>query len=117
MDIQPIRTKKDYKKNLKRIDEIIDANPGTPEYDELEIISILVADYEDKHYPIDPPDPIAAIKFRMEQQGLKQTDVIYLFGSRSRASEVLSKKRGLTLKMIRNLHKHLGIPLKSLVQI
>lgn len=117
MDIHPIKTKKDFNKALKRIDEIIDAKPGTPEYDELDIISTLVEAYEDIHYPIDPPDPIDAIKFRMDQQGLKKSDIAPLLGGSNRVSEVFSRKRGLSLKMIRNLHKHLKISLESLVRV
>lgn len=117
MNIYPIRTKEDFNKALKRIDEIIDAKQGTPEYDELDIISTLVKAYEDIHFPIDPPDPIDAIKFRMEQQGLKKTDIAPLLGGRNRVSEVLSRKRGLSLRMIRNLHNHLGISLETLVRV
>lgn len=115
MDILPIRNKKNLKKALARIDEIIDSKPGTPEYDELDVLSTLVEAYEDKHYPIDPPDPVEAIKFRMEQKGLKQVDLAPLMGGENRVSEVLARKRGLNLKMIRNLNKKLGIPLESLL--
>lgn len=115
MKIEPIRTEKDLKKALLRIDKIIDSKPGGKEYDELEILSTLVEAYEGKHHPIDPPDPIQAILFRMEQQELKQADLAPLMGGANRVSEVLSKKRKLSLKMIRNLHSKLRIPFESLM--
>ncbi len=115
MNIRPIRNKRDLKKSLARIDVIIDSEPGTSEYDELDVLSTLVEAYEDKHYPIDPPDPVEAIKFRMEQKGLKQVDLAPLMGGANRVSEVLTRKRGLSLKMIRNLNMKLGIPLESLL--
>ncbi len=117
MDIKPIRTKKDLKKALNRIDKIIDAKQGTSEYDELEVLSTLVEAYEDKHYPIDPPDPVEAIKFRMEQIGLKQVDLAPIMGGKNRVSEVLSHKRSLSLRMIRNLHTRLGISAESLLSL
>ncbi len=113
-NIFPIRNKKDLKRALSRIDKIIDCKSGTDEYDELDILSTLVESYENIHYEISPPDPIEAIKFRMEQKGLKQIDLAPLMGGQNRVSEVLSSKRKLTLKMIRNLHSKLGIPLESL---
>ena len=115
MNIHPVRNRKNLKKALARIDRIIDAEPGTPEYDELDIISTLVEAYESKHFPIAPPDPVEAIKFRMEQKGLKQVDLAPLMGGQNRVSEVLSRKRNLNLKMIKNLHSKLGIPLESLL--
>jgi HTH-type transcriptional regulator/antitoxin HigA len=115
MNVKPIRSKKDLRNALARIDEIIDARYGTTEYDELEILSTLVEAYEDKHFPIPPPDPVEAIKFRMDQLGLKQSDIAPYFGGRNRASEVLSHKRPLSLRMIRNLHKNLHIPSDSLI--
>ena len=115
MNIKPIRNEKDLKRALVRIDEIIDSKPGTSQYDELEILSILVETYENKHYQIDPPDPVEAIKFRMEQMGLKQVDLAPLMGGKNRVSEVLSRKRALNLRMIRNLHKKLRIPAESLI--
>jgi HTH-type transcriptional regulator/antitoxin HigA len=115
MNIKPIRNEKDLKKALFRIDKIIDSKPGTPKYDELEILSTLVEAYENKHYPIDPPDPVEAIKFRMEQMGLKQVDLAPIMGGKNRVSEVLSRKRSLSLRMIRNLHKKLKIPADSLI--
>ncbi len=115
LNIRPIRTKSDLREALARVDELIDAKHGTPEYDELEVLSTLIEAFEDKHYPVPPPDPIEAIKFRMDQLGLKQADVAKLFGGKNRASEVLSRKRPLSLRMIRNLHTNLRIPSDSLL--
>lgn len=115
MEIRPVRNRKDLKNALKRIDEIIDAEPGTPEYDELDILSTLVEAYEEKRFPVDPPDAVEAIKFRMEQKGLKRVDLAPLMGGTNRVSEVLSRKRSLSLNMIRNLHSRLNIPLESLI--
>src|SRR5512137_2906620 len=105
-----IKSEDDYERVLARISALMDAMPGTPEGDELEVLSALIKIYEDAHYPISYPDPIEAIKFRMEQQGLKQSDLVPYFGTKSRVSEVLSKKRSLTLSMIRSLHANLHIP-------
>ena len=110
MNLKPIHTKKDLTRALARIDELIDAKHGTREYDELEILSTLVEVYEEKHCPILPPDPVEAIKFRMDQLGLKQGDISKYLGGKNRASEVLSRKRPLSLRMIRNLHKNFHIP-------
>ncbi len=115
MNLKPIRTKKDLKNALLRIDKIIDAKQGTPEYDELEILSTLVESFEERHCPVSPPDPVEAIKFRMDQMGLKQTDVARYFGGKNRASEVLSRKRPLSLRMVRNLRLNLRIPSDSLL--
>ena len=115
MIIKPIRTEKDYEKALERVEEIMDAEFGSEEFDELEILSTLIENYEGKHFKIDIPDPIEAIKFRMEQEGLKQKDIAELFGNKVRVSEVLNKKRRLTLDMIRNLHDNLSIPYDSLL--
>ena len=115
MTIKPIRTEKDYEKALERVEEIMDAEFGSEEFDELEILSTLIENYEAKHHKIDIPDPIEAIKFRMEQEGLKQKDLAELFGNKVRVSEVLNKKRRLTLDMIRNLHDNLSIPYDSLL--
>jgi HTH-type transcriptional regulator / antitoxin HigA len=113
MDIKHIKTKKDYEKALQRLEFIFDAKPKTKEGDELEILGLLIEKYEDVHYPIDPPDPIEAIKYRMEQLGYKQKDLAGIIG---RVSEVLNRKRKLTLEMIRNLHEKLNISLESLVK-
>ena len=111
-----IRTEEDYEAALARIDEIFDAKSGTPEEEELEELVDLIQLYESKHYPIDPPDPISAIRFRMEQAGLKQRDLVPIIGSRARVSEVLSGKRDITMSMARALHEHLGIPADVLLQ-
>lgn len=115
MDIKPVRTKRDHQRALSRIDELIDAKRGTPEYDELEVLSVLVEAYEEKHCSIPPPDPVEAIKFRMDQLDLKQADIAELLGGKNRVSEVLSRKRKLSLRMIRNLHKSLHIPSDVLI--
>ncbi len=115
MNIKPIRTDKDYEEALQRVEILMDAKEGTIEFDELEILSTLIENYEAKHFSIDIPDPIEAIKFRMEQKGLKQKDVAELFGNKVRVSEVLNKKRRLTLDMVRNLHDNLNIPYDSLL--
>ena len=116
MNIKPIKSEKDYFDSLERLEQIFDAKKGTKEGDELEILSILIEKYEDEKYPIDLPDPIEAIKFRMEQLGLNQNDLIKIFGYKSRVSEILNKKRKLTLDMIRNLSVTLHIPTNVLIQ-
>jgi len=114
MNIKPIKSEEDYIATLNQIESLMDAKPNTPQMDELEVLTTLVEAYEAQHYVIDAPDPIEAIKFRMEQEGLKQKDLVSIVGSKSRVSEVLNKKRKLTMEMIRNLHKQLHIPLESL---
>lgn len=116
MTLKPIKTKKDYEAALKRLEVIFDSKPGTPAGDELEILSILIERYEDEKTTIDYPDPIEAIKFRMEQLGYNQNDLARVVGLKSRASEILSKKRKLTLEMIRRLHHSLSIPTEVLIQ-
>jgi HTH-type transcriptional regulator/antitoxin HigA len=116
MKLKPIKTKKDYQQALQRLEDIFDAKKGTFEGDELEILSMLIEQYEDDNFPIDLPDPIEAIKFRMEQLGYTQTDLAKVVGLKSRASEILSKKRKLTLDMIRQLHDKLNIPTDVLIQ-
>ena len=116
MNIRPIRTEDDYQAALARIDALMDAEPGSDEGDELEVLTTLVELFEDNAYPIDLPDPITAIRFRMEQQGLRQSDLAPILGSRAKVSEVLSGKRALTLKMIRALNEHLGIPAEVLIR-
>ncbi|MGA2261927.1 MAG: ImmA/IrrE family metallo-endopeptidase [Acidobacteriota bacterium] len=111
-----IKIESQYEAALKRIAGLMDADPGTPRGDELELWSLLISDYEDRHYPMEMPDPIAAIRFRMEQQDLNQTDLIPYLGSRSKVSEVLSGRRPLSMAMIRKLHVGLGIPLEVLVR-
>jgi HTH-type transcriptional regulator/antitoxin HigA len=116
MRIKPIKTKKDYQAAMNRLDAIFDSRPGTPTGDELEILTMLVEKYEDEHVQIDYPDPIEAIKFRMEQMGYTQNDLAKVLGLKSRASELLNKKRKLTLDMIRKLHISLSIPTDVLIQ-
>jgi HTH-type transcriptional regulator/antitoxin HigA len=111
-----IKTESDYEQALSRIEELMDAETGTPEADELELMATLVEMYEDTHYWIDYPDPIDAIRFRMEQGGLKQADLVPYIGSASRVSEILKGKRTLSLSMIRKLHEGLGIPAEVLLQ-
>ncbi|MBI4650609.1 transcriptional regulator [Candidatus Desantisbacteria bacterium] len=115
MVIKPIKNNKDYEKALKKIEEIFDTKKNTPQGDELEILSILVEHYEQQHYPIVPPDPIEAIKFRMEQMGLKNSDLAPYLGGRNRVSEILNKKRHLTVKMIKSLYINFNIPAESLI--
>ena len=115
MEIKMIKTEEDYEKALKRLEEIFDAPIDSSEGDEAEILSILVEKYEDEHYPIEDPDPIEAIKFRMEQMDMKKSDLAKIIGYKSRVSEIFSRKRKLTLQMIRKLHKKLKIPYEILV--
>jgi HTH-type transcriptional regulator / antitoxin HigA len=114
--IRPIKTKNDYRLALKRLDEIFDAKPGSAEGDELEVLGILIEKYEDRHFSVDFPDPVEAIKFRMEQMGYNQGDLSQIIGLKSRASEILNRKRKLTLDMIRNLHTRMQIPTDVLIQ-
>lgn len=116
MKIAPIRNENDYQKALNRLEEIFEAKKGTEEGDELEILSILIDKYENEEFPIGMPDPIEAIKFRMEQMGMKQKDLAEVVGFKSRVSEILSKKRKLTLGMIRKLNVTLHIPTEVLIQ-
>ena len=116
MTLKPIKTKKDYQAALIRLDAIFDAKPGTPSGDELEILSMLIEKYEEETTQIDYPDPIEAIKFRMEQMGYSQNDLAKMVGLKSRASELLNRKRKLTLDMIRRLHESLSIPTDVLIQ-
>ena len=115
MNVKPIRNEKDYELALKRVESLMDAEFGTEDFDELEVLTTLIENYEAKHYTIDTPDPIEAIKFRMEQEGLRQKDLVKIFGNKVRVSEVLNKKRRLTLDMIRNINRDLHIPLESLL--
>jgi HTH-type transcriptional regulator/antitoxin HigA len=115
MKTKLIKTQKEYREALKRIEKLMDAKPRTPQGDELELLAALVDIYERQNEPIPPPDPIDAIRFRMEQEGFKPMDLVPFIGSRSRVSEVLSGRRPLTLKMIRSLHRGLGIPAEALL--
>lgn len=116
MEIKLIKTDKDYQHALERLEVLFDAKKGTPEGDELELLGILIEQYENIHFPIDLPDPIEAIKFRMEQMGYTQNDLAKIIGLKSRASEILNKKRKLSLEMIRQLHTSLRIPTDVLIQ-
>lgn len=116
MTVKPIRTKKDYNQALERLEAIFDAKKGSAQGDELEILSILIEKYEGEHFSVGLPDPIEAIKFRMEQMGYNQVDLAKVVGLKSRASEILSKKRKLSLDMIRQLHDKLNIPTDVLIQ-
>jgi HTH-type transcriptional regulator/antitoxin HigA len=111
-----IKTTAEHERALARIEELFTAKPGTPKGDELELLILLVETYEAKEFPIDLPDPIEAIRFRMQQANLKQKDLIPIFGSKSKVSEVLNGKRELSLSMIRKLASELGIPTEVLLQ-
>lgn len=115
MTIKPIKTERDYQKALKEIERLWDAKLNTPKGDRLEVLVTLVEAYEQKHYKVEPPDPVDAIKFRMEQLGLKSSDLAKILGGRSRVSEVLNRKRKLTVDMMRSLRKRLDIPAESLL--
>ena len=116
MDISPIRAKHDYQRTLKEIEGLMDARRGTPEGDRLDILVTLVEAWEARHYPIGLPDPIEAIKYHMEQKGLSPRDLVPFIGSRNRVYEVLNRKRPLTLRMVWQLHKGLGLPAESLIK-
>lgn len=116
MTVKPIKTKKEYSHAMGRLEVLFDAKKGTPEGDELEVLSILIEKYEDEHFPVGLPDPIEAIKFRMEQLGYNQVDLANVVGLKSRASEILNRKRKLSLDMIRKLHDKLHIPTDVLIQ-
>lgn len=116
MKLKPLKTEEDYKAALERLELIFDSQPGTEESDELEILGMLIEKYEKEQYPIELPDPIEAIKFRMEQMGYTQSDLAEIIGQKSRASEILSKKRKLSLDMIRVLTEKWHIPSKILIQ-
>jgi HTH-type transcriptional regulator / antitoxin HigA len=109
MNIRPIKTEKDYKNALKRLEEVFDAKIGTPESDEADVIGLLIDEYEKKYYPIEAPDPIEAIKIRMEEMHLKRVDLAKELGGKNRVSEILNRKRKLTVEMIRNLTKKLNL--------
>lgn len=115
MDIKVIKTEEEYNQSLLRLEAIFDAPADTIEGDEAELLGILIEKFEDEHYPIEAPDPINAIKFRMEQMNLDNQDLAKVIGYNSRVSEIFNRKRKLTLKMIRNLHDKLKIPYESLI--
>jgi HTH-type transcriptional regulator/antitoxin HigA len=116
MNINLIKTESDYNQALERLEVIFDSKRGTQEGDELELLGMLIDQYENQHFPIDLPDPIEAIKFRMEQMGYNQNDLAKIIGFKSRASEILNRKRKLSLEMIRQLHDALNIPTDVLIQ-
>ena len=110
MEIRPIKTEQDYNASIRRIEVFWGAKKDTPQGDELDLLVTLVESYEMRHYPIAPPDPVDAIKFRMEQMGMTKADMVKYLGSQSRVSEILNRKRKLTLGMIKSLYKGLRIP-------
>jgi len=114
--IKAIHNEEDHIAALSRIDELWNSKAGSPDADELEVLSILVDDYEDKHHEIGPPDPLEAIKYRIEQMGLSSAEVAELFGARSRVSEVFSGRRALSIEMIRAIHAKLKVPADILIQ-
>jgi HTH-type transcriptional regulator/antitoxin HigA len=116
MEIKPIRNELDYERMLREVEGLMDAKPGTAEEDRLDVLATLVEAYEEKHFPIDPPDPIEAIRFRLEQQGLDPSALVGVIGGRSRVHEVMHRKRALSLEMIRRLHERFGIPAEVLIR-
>ena len=117
MDIAPINTQRDYRRFLREIEGLMTARRNSPEGDRLDVLVTLVEAWERKHYPLDLPDPVEAIRYHMEQRGLEPRDLIPYIGSRNRVHEVLNRRRELTLNMIRRLHEGLGIPAESLIKI
>ncbi len=115
MKAKILKTEKDYQAALARVESLMDAKPGSAKEEELELWSLLIERYEQAHFPIDLPDPVEAIKFRMEQEGLRQKDLAKVLPGKNRVSEVLNHKRPLSLRMIRSLHKHLHIPAEVLI--
>jgi HTH-type transcriptional regulator/antitoxin HigA len=115
-NIKPIRTEKDYDAALREVERLWGAKSGTVEGDRLDVLATLIEAYEDKKYAMDPPDPVEAIKFRMEQQGLTRKDLEPLIGTRTRVAEILNRRRGLSIEMIRRLHKSLGISAEVLIR-
>ncbi|MBK7492573.1 MAG: transcriptional regulator [Nitrosomonas sp.] len=116
MDIKPIKTDADYRAALKEVESLMTAKPNTPEGEKLDIMVTLIEAYERKHFPLDLPDPVEAIKFEMEQKGLTVKDLEPMIGKSNRVYEVLNRKRVLTLRMIQKLHQELGIPAESLIK-
>ena len=115
-EVRPIRTKRDYEAALEEVEHLWGAKAGTREGDRLDVLATLIDAYEAEHYPMDPPDPIEAIKFRMEQQGLTRRELEGIIGTRTRIAEILNRKRGLSITMIRRLHEHLGISAEVLIR-
>ena len=116
MDVKPIKDESDYDAALAEIADLMDARPNAPDGDRLDVLVTLVEAYEEKHWRVNPPDPIEAIKLRMRQRGLTRRDLEKVLGSKSRVSEVMNRKRPLTMEMIRRLHSKFGIPAESLIQ-
>lgn len=116
MNIKPIRTESDYQMALTRLEYLFDAPVGTPESDEADILGLMIDDYEKQHYPIEAPDPIEAIKIRMEEMQLKQVDLISILGGKNRVSEILNRRRRLTLGMIRQLADYLNLSATVLIK-
>jgi HTH-type transcriptional regulator/antitoxin HigA len=114
--IRPIRTKTDHKWALAEVERLWGTKRGTPEGDRLDVLATLIEAYEAEHYPMDPPDPIEAIRFRMESQGMTRKDLEAMIGTRTRVAEVLNRKRSLSIGMIRRLHDKLGIPAEILIR-
>jgi HTH-type transcriptional regulator/antitoxin HigA len=117
MDIAPIKSQRDYRRVLREIEGLMSARRNTSEGDRLDVLVTLVEAWERKHYPLDLPDPVEAIRYHMEQNGLQPRDLIPFIGSRNRVHEVLNRRRELTLNMIRRLHEGLGIPAESLIRV
>ncbi len=115
-ELKPIRTEADYDAALAEVERLWGAKSGTPDGDRLDVLATLIEAYEAKNYPMDPPDPIEAIRFRMEQQGLTRRDLEPMIGPRNRVADVLNRKRGLSIEMIRQLHDHLGISAEVLIR-
>jgi HTH-type transcriptional regulator/antitoxin HigA len=115
-DIKPIRTKRDHEAALAEVERLWGAKLGTPKGDRLDVLATLIEAFEEAHYPMDPPDPIEAIKFRMEQQGLSRKDLEALIGTRTRVAEILNRRRNLSIAMIRRLHERLGISADVLIR-
>lgn len=115
-ELKPIRNETDYENALGEVERLWGAKSGTPEGDWLDVLATLIDAYEAKYHPIDPPDPVEAIKFRMEQQGLTRKDLEPIFGTRNRTSEILNRRRGLSIEMIRQLHDRLGISAEVLIR-
>lgn len=113
--LKVITGQKEYQRALKAVEELWDARPGSEAHDALEVLAVLLEDYEKRTFPMEEPDPIAAIRFRLEQAGMEQKDLVSILGSRSRVSEVMSRKRGLTVEMIRRLFDELHIPMEALI--
>ncbi|MCB1935485.1 MAG: transcriptional regulator [Nitrosomonas sp.] len=116
MEIKPIKTDADYRAALKEVESLMSAEPNTPEGEKLDVLVTLIEVYEHKHFPLDLPDPVEAIKFEMEQKGLTVKDLEPMIGKSNRVYEILNRKRSLTLPMIRKLHQELGIPVESLIK-